>query len=109
MKYYMVSFCYTGPKSNFGLDNSAKKLEEVIKEIDHFMTIAGIKYKNAYAWTDGSLFYYVYASEAQMEELEKQYDNPQDICIDTCTEIPDDYLTYKLGKDYQRKAIKELF
>jgi hypothetical protein len=62
--YFNVSFSYQGPTVNIiGEDEFSDRASDAVQKADHIVTDklkgAGVKFKHAYAWPDGSLYKYV--------------------------------------------------
>jgi hypothetical protein len=65
VRFYLLSFGYPGPYSNFGFEPADAKLEEAEKLVSDCLTRLGYETRNAYSWTDGSLYKYVKTQDGQ--------------------------------------------
>lgn len=94
MKCFVVSFGYDGATSSFGLGNSDRDLSNAIRAVENVLGESTSPYHSAYCWTDGSLYYYVGADDANhIRELPW----PKSIHVVSVDEIDGELKTIKVN------------
>lgn len=116
MAFYILSFGYVGPKSNFGCGESDKALSEANGKVETVLTGNGYNWRHAYCWTDGTLHKFISTDKPptvgdaaflhdEISKAIKESATADGVWIRSVAGINDSYDPHKPGYD----TVKEFF
>lgn len=71
MAFFLISFSYGGPKSNFGTGRSDETLVAANREVEKALESSGYPFLHGYAWPDGTLNKYIKSADLNYVIIDK--------------------------------------